>query len=211
MRNHGKQLRRLKCHMFTTRHYQLQGVVGNKKEDIRLELFVDADSAGEHKDAKSTSRAYLVLAGTQTHFPLMWSSERQTSVNRSTTEAEVIAMANAVFGEAIPILQLFETVLERPVSLITQEDNQATIKFVENGCSSKLCRISRTHQVNLGSLSEILQRGMKLQYVETDKQAADIFTKALEPHQWPNAISLLGMQVHSQLGSSATHVADSTG
>ena len=73
-------------------------------------------------------------------------------------------MESAVFGEAIPVLQLFETVLERQVDLIIQEDNQATIKVVENGYSSKLRHISRTHKVNLGSLSEILQqRGMKLQ------------------------------------------------
>ena len=52
---------------------------------------------------------------------------------------------------------------------------------------------------------------MKLQYVETDKQAADIFTKALEPLKWPNAIGLLGMQTHSQLVTSATHVAGETG
>ena len=119
--------------MQTTPLYQLEGVVGNNKQDVRLELYVDADFAGEHTDAKSTSGAYLVLAGTQTHFPLMWSSKRQTSVSRSTTEAEVIAMASAVFGEAIPVLQLFETVLERQVNLIIQEDNQATIKVVERG------------------------------------------------------------------------------
>jgi len=132
-------------------------------------------------------------------------------VSRSTTEAEVIAMASAVFGEAIPVFQFFETVLEHQVDLIIQEDNQATIKVVENGYSSKLRHISRNHKVNLGSLSEILQqRGMKLQYVETDKQAADIFTKALEPMKWPNAIGLLGKHTHSQLVTSATHVAGDT-
>ena len=78
--------------------------MGNTKDDVRLELFVDADFAGENKDSKSTSGAFLRLAGTHTSFPLMWSSKRQTSTSRSTTEAEVIAMASAVFGEAVPVL-----------------------------------------------------------------------------------------------------------
>ena len=106
-------------------------------------------------------------------------------------------MASAVFGEATSVLQLFDKILERPVELIIHEDNQATMKVVEAGYSNKLRHISRTHKVNLGSLREILdQKGIKLQYIETSKQAADIFTKALEPLKWPNAIQLLGMSTH---------------
>jgi hypothetical protein len=194
-RNHDRQLWRLMCYMKTTRNFQLKGVVSNKPEDVRLELFVDSDFAGETKDAKSTSGAWLRLTGTHTSFPLMWSSKRQTSVSRSTTEAEVIAMASAVFGEAIPVLQLWETVLGRPVDLIIHEDNQATIQVVERGYSSKLRHITRTHKVNLASLRELLQeKGIKIQYVESAKQAADIFTKALEPIKWPNALELLNIK-----------------
>ena len=109
-------------------------------------------------------------------------------------------MASAVFGEAIPVLQLFERILERPVELIIHEDNQATIKVVEAGYSPKLRQISRTHKVNLGGLSEILtERGIKVQYIESAKQAADIFTKALEPLKWPNAINLLGMSTKPRM------------
>ena len=42
-------------------------------------------------------------------------------------------MASAVFGEAIPVSQLFEKILERPVEFIIHEDNQATMKVVEAG------------------------------------------------------------------------------
>ena len=54
---------------------------------------VDADFAGDTKDARSTSGGYLVLVGPNTFFPLTWLSKRQTSVSRSTTESEVVAMA----------------------------------------------------------------------------------------------------------------------
>ena len=112
----------------------------------------------------------------------MWSSKRQSSTSRSTTEAEVIAIATAVYGEAIPVLQLWDTLLQRPVSLVIHEDNQAPIMVVERGYSSKLRHITRTHKVNLGCLQEVLQdNNITLQYIKTDEQVADIFTKALEP------------------------------
>lgn len=208
-RNHDRQLWRLMSYMKTTRHYQLQGVVNNNKEDVHLELFVDADFSGERKDSKSTSGAWMRLAGTQTSFPLMWSSKRQTSTSRSTTEAEVIAMATAVFSEALPVMQLWETILERKIETIVCEDNQATIQVVQRGYSQKLRHISRTHKVNLGSLAEVFQDShTKLRYTESSKQCADIFTKALEPHAWNNAIGLLEMKtrVGNLVLKSVSHV-----
>ena len=54
-------------------------------------------------------------------------------------------MANAVLGEAIPVLQLWELILQHPVDLIIHEDNQETMQVVEQGYSSKLRHITRTH------------------------------------------------------------------
>ena len=34
----------------------------------------------------------------------------------------------------------------------------------------------------------------ELVYIETKKQAADIFTKALAPNLWDNALDMLGIQ-----------------
>ena len=104
-------------------------------------------------------------------------------------------MATAVFSEALPVMQLWETILERKIETIVCEDNQATIQVVQRGYSQKLRHISRTHKVNLGSLAEVFQDShTKLRYTESSKQCADIFTKALEPHAWDNAIGLLEMK-----------------
>lgn len=194
-RNHDRQLWRLMSYMKTTRNYSLQGTVNDKAEDLYLQLFVDADFSGERKDSKSTSGAWMRLTGSNTSFPLMWSSKRQTSTSRSTTEAEVIAMATAIFGEAIPVVQLFETALGRRVDLQVCEDNTATMQVVQRGYSPKLRHISRTHKVNLGSLAEFFEdKHNKLVYTETSRQCADIFTKALEASKWQNAIDLLELQ-----------------
>ena len=172
------------------------GTVQDAADDLELVLYVDADFCGERAHTKSTSGGYLVLHGPQTWFPLAWISKRQTSTSRSTTEAEVISLAHSLYLEGLPSLQLWERLLGRPVKLRVKEDNQATIKVVKKGFSPKLRHIQRTHKVNLGCLQEIFEEDESsvLEYVETDKQAADIFTKGLVPAKWPNALALLGIR-----------------
>ena len=48
----------------------------------------------------------------------------------------------------------------------------------------------------MGSISEQLAPGssISIQYVDTTQQAADIFTKALPPQKWDNALKLLGIR-----------------
>ena len=93
--------------MNSTKHYTLQGYVGDRSEDLSVELFVDADFCGDRLDTKSTSGAMLVLTGPNTFFPLTWMSQKQTATSRSTTESEVIALAHAMFREALPSLSFW--------------------------------------------------------------------------------------------------------
>ena len=197
-RNNDKQLYRLACYIHSTLDHKLVGRVGDKLSDLKLRLYADADFAGDKADAKSTNGGYLVLVGPNTFFPLQWLSRKQTSTSRSTTEAEVVALAHGVFSEAIPMLLLWDTINGGSFPFEALEDNQATIKVVKKGYSSKLRHIARTHKVNLSSLSEVFERpGSEIEYVDTKEQAADIFTKALEPQKWANALDLLGMRYTS--------------
>ena len=95
-------------------------------------------------------------------------------------------------------MNFWEALLGRPVSLEIMEDNQATIRIVNKGYSQKLRHISRTHKVDLSSIKEVIDRDtVTVEYVETDKQAADIFTKGLAPQKWDAALDLLGLERHS--------------
>ena len=76
----------------------------DEAKDLRLMLYVDADFGGDALNVRSTSGGYLVLAGPKTFFLLMWLAKRQTSTSRSTTESEVVALAESLFHEAIPAL-----------------------------------------------------------------------------------------------------------
>ena len=64
-----------------------------------------------------------------------------------------------------------------------------------NGYSNKLRHVSRTHKVNVGGLSELLEDpSIELSYIDTKEQAADIFTKALSPQLWGPALQMLGLR-----------------
>ena len=84
-------------------HCRLRGKFGDTAANIELSLYADADFAGDGDDAKSTSGNFLVLTGpNNTYFPSTWSSTKQTSTSRSTTESEVVSLASRVFTEATP-------------------------------------------------------------------------------------------------------------
>jgi hypothetical protein len=173
---------------------KLKCVIGDPASSLSLRLYADANFAGNSEDARSTSGNFLVLTGPNTYFPLSWCSLKQTATSRSTTESEVIILANGVFSEALAMLNVWDLVLQRPCQLEIMEDNQETITFVRKGFSKKLRHISRTHRVNLSSLKESCCNGhTSLQYVETKKQAADIFTKALSPQLWGPALDMLSI------------------
>ena len=167
------------CYLNSTIHYGLLGKIGDPPEDLELSLFVDADFAGDKEDTKSTSGNFPVLTGPNTYFPLSWASAKQTATSRSTTESEVVSLALGVFSESIPASILWSLILGRDIKTKIFEDNQATITVVKKGYSKKLRHISRTHKVNLGSLKEVCTADdTELAYIDTKKQAADIFTKA---------------------------------
>jgi hypothetical protein len=192
--NNDKALYRLVCYVQSTLEYRLTGTVNDPLDQLKLKLYVDADFAGDRINAKSTNGGFLCLSGPNTFFPLQWISRRQTSVSRSTTESEVVSLAHSLFLEALPMCDMFDCILGRDVELEVLEDNEATIKIVRKGYSSKLRHISRTHRVNLASVKEVFENpNIALNYVGTLEQVADIFTKALEPQKWGAALDMLHM------------------
>ena len=104
-RAEDKKLLRLIQDISATPHYRLAGSINDKQEDLELQLYVDADFAGEKEDARSTSGGFLVLRGPTSFFPLAWVSKRQTSTSRSATESEVISLAYSLYRAATPALR----------------------------------------------------------------------------------------------------------
>ena len=149
------------------------------------------------------------MAGPDASFPLMWVSKRQTATSRSTTEAEMVSLAMALFAEAMPCMDLWDILLGRNIDFYIPEDNEATIKVAKKGYSSKLRHFLRRHKINLGSVKEAFENNsIDIVYCHTNFQAADIFTKALEPHKWDNALALLGIDSAPRETGDKTDVKD---
>ena len=126
-----RMLRRLVCYIISSLDYKLKGHIGDSSKDLNLILFSDADFAGCLDTAKSTSGVFIALTGPNSFFPLNAISEKQSCVSHSTPEAEIVAAGLAIRTEGLPALQLWDMVLERPMKLVCQEDNQATIQILQ--------------------------------------------------------------------------------
>jgi hypothetical protein len=187
-----RKLYRLMSYLKGTASYVLEGKIADNAKALRLCLYTDADHASGVHDVKSTSGMYLTLEGPNSFWPLCWGSKRQGATARSTCEAEMISLDSGVFGEGLPMQELFETVLDRPIDLICQQDNASVIQIVHGGYSPKLRHMKKVHKLNLSSLYEVFEDPhVKLQYIKTDLQRADPFTKALEPCKWNAALELM--------------------
>ena len=56
------------------------------------------------------------------------------------------------------MLSLAEVFMQRKCELKLMEDNEATIKVIRKGFSSKLRRMRRTQKVDVGSLKECIDQ-----------------------------------------------------
>ena len=106
-----KRLLRLISYLDSTQDWVQVCFVGDKAEECKIALFTDASFAGDLKDSKSTTGAYLCLVGPNTFVPISWICKKQGAVSHSSSEAEVIALDAGVRMEGIPALILWDEVI----------------------------------------------------------------------------------------------------
>ena len=207
--------------------------LGDKVEDLRLFMFVDASFAGDLRDSKSTSGMYLCIAGPNTWVPITWICKKQSAVSHSSAEAEIIALEAGMRTEATPMLILWELAIDvfatkappranmgyatppRTIEdmlsqvdyvpptvplpsgrakLIILEDNDAVIKMCLKQRTPAMRHVTRTHRVDLDFVVEQVSRHdhIKMRFVKTTEQAADIFTKgSFTEHTWYHLLDLI--------------------
>ena len=163
--------------------------------ETELHVYADADLASCVHTARSTSGMMIFLSSGASRWPIAWNSRRQTSVARSTTEAEIISMAGAVFSEGQPLLDLLGQLLGRQITMRLKEDNAATLSILHSGYSVKLRHASRTHRIDLASLAELInERHMQPEHVNSEDQSADALTKVIQPMLWDRLLQLLSVR-----------------
>jgi len=135
--------------------------------------YSDSDHAGDVDTRRSTTGYAFILSGGC----ITWASKRQSTVSLSTTEAEFIAACEAT-KEAVWLRKLLNDI-EHPCVLPTvlKVDNQRAIKLSKN---PEFHRRSKHIDVRYQFICEkVKDCEIDTQYVATDNQCADIFTKAL--------------------------------
>jgi hypothetical protein len=138
-----------------------------------LTVYSDADWAGCPDTRRSTS-GFCVFLGSSL---ISWSSKRQTTVSRSSAEAEYRAIANAV-SESSWLRQLLGE-LRCPVTT-------ATIAFCDNISSVYMSRNPVHHrrtkhiELDIHFVREKVAIGeLRVTHVPSARQLADVFTKGL--------------------------------
>ena len=141
-------------------------------------VFADADYAGSH-DSRSTTGYVVYMAGA----PISWASRTQRLVAQSTTESEIISLAEAI-KETINLKLLLEELELRPPDSpvpIHEDNSAATIMSTNEGCHPK----AKHYRVRLAFIREnTLSRDgappvVTIHQTPTLSQLADGFTKSL--------------------------------
>lgn len=158
-----------------------------KENSPLLEVYTDADWANETTDRRSISGAVFKVCGAS----VSWFSKKQTTVSLSSTEAELVALCAAACHSQwiLRLLADLGRIPEGPVQF--HEDNQSVIKIASNPKdSSRLKHMEVKHFY----VRELLERNLiKLDYVPSTMQQADILTKGLPAPGFKKLRGSLGM------------------
>ena len=135
--------------------------------------FADADWATDKEDRRSVTGWVAKLNGDL----ISWAAKKQRTVALSTCEAELYAEAAAIQEVLWLRGMLKELGLKVEAPSTVHGDNQSTIAVSQNGIKGE-----RTKHIDVKYrfVTEVIDRGdVRLQWVSTTEQQADLFTKAL--------------------------------
>lgn len=148
---------------------------GRQPTQVDVCAYADADWANDKRDRKSVTGWVAKINGDA----ISWSSKKQRVVALSTCEAELYAEGAAV-QEVLWLRDLLaELGLQVQFGSVVHGDNQSTIAVSQNGVKSE-----RTKHVDVKYhfITQTVEDGaVRLKWIPTAEQQADIFTKALAP------------------------------
>jgi hypothetical protein len=185
--SHGESVVYLICYLKKTRDLGLHFRPDPSKG---FECYCNADFSGlwnkafapvDPSTSKSRSGWIIFYAGC----PISWASKLQSQVALSTTEAEYIAMSQAL-RDIIPIMGLLQEMRERGFKVLCTEPYVYCKVFEDNSGALELARLPklrpRTKHINVcyHHFCKHVRKGLiKIFPVDTKDQIADALTKPL--------------------------------
>lgn len=156
-----------------TLDYELKYKAGTHYSSLDITSISDADWANDRADRKSIS-GYVVYVN---HSPITWSSRKQSCVSQSTAEAEYIAMSETI-KEAKWVCGLLGELKVKCIRAIQHfTDNQAAMSISEKDSQHNK---SKHIDIKYHFIKEEIKNGnVRINYINTRDNVADIFTKAL--------------------------------
>jgi len=162
-----------------------------KKSD-RVELFGFCDSDwGSNSDRKSITGYCFKLA--KNGCLISWNTKKQPLVALSSCEAEYVAMTSAVQEAKFLRMLLNDMFIKSPDPTVIFADNQGAIFIAKNPVNRQ-----RTKHIDIKYhfiRSEIKNKLVDVQYVPSDKNVADVFTKCLPRNKANSFIEAIGFSV----------------
>lgn len=160
-------------------------------DSATLEGFADADYGNDPDDRKSISGYAFRLFGNL----VSWSTKRQPTVSLSSTEAELISLCSAT-KEGLWLSNFLNELGVENLPIIIHEDNIPCIKFSEE---------PREHQrmkhidIKFVFVRDLIKKGiLKIKYIPSQEQPADVFTKPLPKSQCQRLFNLLDVKIEGK-------------
>ncbi|KAM1385101.1 hypothetical protein PS2_031262 [Malus domestica] len=149
------------------------GIVYSAATNPILNAFSDSDWAADLNTRRSVT-GYLVFLGNN---PISWQSKKQSSISRSSTEAEYKALAHTAADLAWIRAVLKDLALFMPSPPVIHCDNLSAIALSANPVFHSRIKHLDT---NYHFVREKVQQGdLAVSYIPTEDQSADILTKGL--------------------------------
>ncbi|KAK4386010.1 Retrovirus-related Pol polyprotein from transposon RE2 [Sesamum angolense] len=164
-----------------------KGLLFKRHGHVKIEAYSDADYAGAKDDRKSTSGYCTYVGGNL----VTWRSKKQTTVARSSAEAEYRAMAHTT-SEILWLKNLLKELgfmYDDPVPMHC--DNQAAIHIASNPIFHE-----RTKHIEVDChfvREAVMSQEICTPFTPSSEQRADIFTKALGGKPFDVLCNKLGM------------------